>query len=123
MSDRKPEPEDREACLAAIARLRDRIDQLDEELVRLLNARAGCAVEIGELKKRLGLRVYQPDRERQVLAHVNAVCEGPLPGEAVTRVFERIIDEARRLERLGSAHDEDKPEVAPVRRKRKKSPR
>lgn len=101
----EPAP-DRDACLAAMTRLRERIDRLDEELVRLLNERAVCAVEIGQLKQALGLNVYQPAREQQVLAHVEAVCEGPLPGDAVIRVFERIIDEARRLERVGSAHDQ-----------------
>lgn len=96
-------PPSREERFAAIDELRIRIDDLDEELVRLLNERAMCAVEIGHQKRALGLDVYQPGREEQVLAHVHRVCRGPLPGEAVTRVFERIIDEARRLERLGSA--------------------
>ena len=79
--------------------LRRRIDGLDEELVALLSARAECALAIGRLKHALGLAVYQPDREQQVLAHVRGVNKGPLDGQAMTRLFERIIDEARRLER------------------------
>jgi len=51
------------------------------------------------LKEALGLEVYQPDRERQVLEHVRQVNGGPLDGDAIARLFERIIDEARRLER------------------------
>lgn len=82
-----------------IEQLRDEIDALDERLVALLNARAACALEIGRLKDELGLQVYQPDRERTVLAHVRQVNAGPLDNEAITRLFERIIDEARRLER------------------------
>jgi chorismate mutase len=89
----------REAA-ASVDALRREIDALDERLVALLNARAGCALAIGELKEALGLDVYQPDRERQVLEHVRRVNEGPLDGDAVARLFERIIDEARRLERL-----------------------
>jgi chorismate mutase len=88
----------REAA-ASIEALRREIDALDERLVGLLNARAGCALAIGRLKEALGLEVYQPDRERQVIEHVRQVNEGPLDGEAVARLFERIIDEARRLER------------------------
>ena len=85
--------------------LRQRIDEIDERLVELLNARAGCALEIGRLKEELGLAIYQPDRERQVLAHVRQVNPGPLDDEAIARLFERIIDEARRLERIAkSAH-------------------
>ena len=53
-----------------IDELRQRIDQLDERLVELLSERAHCALEIGKLKQTLGLEVYQPDREKQVLHHV-----------------------------------------------------
>jgi chorismate mutase-like protein len=82
--------------------LRRRIDQLDERIVELLNERASCALAIGEIKQQLGLEIYQPDREAQVLSHVRdhgAATGGPLGSEALTRLFERIIDEARRLER------------------------
>lgn len=83
--------------------LRRRIDDLDEQIVALLNARADCALRIGHIKDALGLAIYQPDRERDVLAHVRRVNEGPLDDEAVARLFERIIDEARRLERIAKA--------------------
>jgi chorismate mutase len=80
--------------------LRNDIDRVDEVLVRLLNERARCVCEIGRLKKEVGMEVYQPDREKQVLQHVRAIAsEGPLGPDAVARLFERIIDEARRLER------------------------
>jgi len=80
--------------------LRRDIDRVDEVLVRLLNERARCVCEVGRLKKEQGLEVYQPDREKEVLAHVRSIAsEGPLGAEAIARLFERIIDEARRLER------------------------
>lgn len=80
--------------------LRNDIDRVDEVLVRLLNERARVACEIGQLKKALGVDVYQPEREKQVLAHVRGIAaEGPLGPDAIARLFERIIDEARRLER------------------------
>jgi chorismate mutase len=79
--------------------LRARIDELDEHIVELLNRRASCALEIGRIKHELGIELYQPGRERQVHAHVRAVNQGPLSDDAVQRLFERIIDEARRLER------------------------
>jgi chorismate mutase len=83
-----------------IAPLRRRIDELDEQLVRLLNERASCALEIGRVKEERGLAIYQPERERDVLDHVTRVGTGPLDASALRRLFERIIDEARRLERL-----------------------
>ena len=80
--------------------LRKDIDRIDEVLVRLLNERARVACEVGRLKKVEGIDVYQPDREKMVLEHVRGVAvEGPLGPDAIGRLFERIIDEARRLER------------------------
>lgn len=79
---------------------RGQIDRLDAEIVRLLNARATCANEIGWLKGQVGMEIYDPAREEAVLQHVRQANSGPLDGDAVTRVFERIIDESRRMERL-----------------------
>ena len=87
--------------------LRKDIDRVDEVIVRLLNERARVACEIGRIKKELGIEVYQPEREKQVLAHVRGIAaEGPLGADAIARLFERIIDEARRLERR-LIHGED----------------
>jgi chorismate mutase len=80
--------------------LRQRIDWIDEQLVRLLNARAECARQVGHFKKISGMSIYQPAREQEVLENVQRLNTGPLDDGAVKRLFERIIDEARRLERL-----------------------
>jgi chorismate mutase len=88
--------------------LRQRIDAIDQQLVALLNERAGCALEIGRQKELSGQPIYQPTREAEVLANVRAGNRGPLDHAAMTRLFERIIDEARRLERLAAAHPEPK---------------
>ena len=98
--ERTVNPEATEA-LARIDDLRRRIDDLDELLVRMLSARAACALEIGREKKQLGLEIYQPAREADVLAHVQQINPGPLDDSSIKRLFERIIDEARRLERAG----------------------
>ena len=92
--------------------LRDDIDRVDEVLVRLLNERARCVCEIGQLKKQFAIEIYQPDREKDVLKHVRQVAgEGPLGVDAIGRLFERIIDEARRLERR-VVHGETTAEVS-----------
>ena len=78
--------------------LRDAIDRLDEQLVKLLNSRAANALSLGELKKQAGMDTYQPEREITVLKHARSVNDGPLENSAITRLFERIIDENRRLE-------------------------
>jgi len=88
-----------------IEELRGRIDVIDDQLVRLLNVRVACAVEVGRLKHEAGLPIYQPERESQVLAKVRKSAtelSGPLTAEAVVRIFERVINEARRAERVAS---------------------
>jgi chorismate mutase len=87
---------------AEIEAWRSRIDTIDEQLMGLLNSRSACAVEIGRLKRRLGLPVYSPEREAWILERVMRDNPGPLEPTAVRRVFERIIDESRRLERLAA---------------------
>jgi chorismate mutase len=96
--------------LTSIEELRSRIDVIDEQLVRLLNVRVACAVEVGKLKHEAGLPIYQPEREAQVLSGVRQAASevaGPLTAEAVVRIFERIIDEARRAERAASRTGEE----------------
>ena len=97
--DRKSASPELEAVEREITKIRNRMDELDARLVGLLNERASCAREIGRLKDTVGLKVYQPQREREVLDHVRSENAGPLDADAITRLFERIIDEARRLER------------------------
>ena len=82
-----------------LTRLRDAIDRVDEVIVKLLNQRAKYACEIGEIKSILDLPIYAPEREKQVLAHAEEINAGPLDPSAVRRLFERIIDESRRVER------------------------
>jgi len=85
-----------------LAEWRRRIDAIDEQLMRLLNSRSACAVEIGRIKREAGLPVYAPEREAWILDRVMRENPGPLDPLAVRRVFERIIDESRRLERVAS---------------------
>jgi chorismate mutase len=89
---------------------RQRIDEIDSQLMRLLNSRSACAVEIGRIKRQGGLPVYSPEREARILERVVRESPGPLEPTAVRRVFERIIDESRRLERVGG--QEQDPGVA-----------
>ncbi len=78
---------------------RKRIDQIDQQLVRLLNERSSCAVEIGQIKKKMSLPAWSPEREVEILRNVVKANLGPLDNAAIRRLFERIIDEARSLER------------------------
>lgn len=85
---------------------RQRIDNIDLQLVKLFNERTQCAIEIGHIKKRIGLEIYSPSREAQVIANVTNANTGPLDAEAIRRLFERVIDEARRIERIHASKEE-----------------
>jgi len=85
-----------------LSRLREAIDHVDEVLVQLLNQRAKYAIEIGQIKGVIKLPVYSPEREKQVLENVEQWSEGPLDPSSMRRLFERIIDESRRVEREAS---------------------
>ena len=87
---------------------RRRIDQIDSQIIGLLNSRSACAVEIGRLKHAAGLPIYSPEREKSILERVMRENPGPLDPTAVKRVFERIIDEGRRLERVAAEAPEKK---------------
>lgn len=83
---------------------RRKIDEIDRKLVELLNERSRCALEIGRLKRAAALPLYQPEREREILESVERANQGPLPDTAIRRLFERILDEARSVERA-AMHD------------------
>jgi chorismate mutase len=78
---------------------RNRIDEIDQQLLQLLNERSRCAVEIGHIKKKMNLPAWHPQRELEILRNVVKSNRGPLDDAAIRRLFERIIDEARSLER------------------------
>ena len=78
---------------------RKKIDELDCKLVALISERARAAVEIGRLKRDTSLPIYEPDRERIVFENVQAANPGPLPGKDLVRIYERIIDVMRNIQK------------------------
>lgn len=83
-----------------IKEIRQRIDLLDDVLLRILNERARLALEIGHHKKLLNLPVYDPGREKMIFERMKSDNPGPLDNGAIVRLFERVVDESRRLERI-----------------------
>jgi chorismate mutase len=83
-----------------IDELRTEIDRLDSELLRIFNQRADFALKIGRIKKSRDLPIYDPAREKLIFQRMKAENPGPLDDEAIVRLFERVIDESRRLERI-----------------------
>lgn len=75
--------------------LRDRIDGIDEEVLRLLNERARLAQEIGHIKNG---PIYRAEREAQVIRRLQAANEGPLPAESISVLYKEIMSACRALE-------------------------
>lgn len=88
-----------------IDNLREQIDNLDSELLRIFNERANLALKIGEIKKGLALPVYDPSREKKIFKRMQEENPGPLDDQAIVRLFERVIDESRRLERIMTSRE------------------
>ncbi|MCC7157310.1 MAG: chorismate mutase [Bryobacterales bacterium] len=88
-----------EEAQAQLACHRAEIDRLDLEILELLNARARVVEHIGAIKQEMTMPVYEPKREEAVFDNVIQRNRGPLPAESVRRLFERIIDEMRTLQR------------------------
>lgn len=80
--------------------LRKAIDEVDGRLLELIAERVRLVLQVGEYKRERGIAVYDPERERQLLERLTSRAPAPLQGATVRRVFERLIDESRRLEQL-----------------------
>ena len=82
-----------------IADWRKKIDEIDQQLVSLMNQRAQAAHEIGKLKRLAGMPIYEPDRERAVFENAKQANKGPLPDRDLQRIYERIMDIMRAIQR------------------------
>ncbi len=82
-----------------IADWRSQIDEVDRQLVKLINQRAECALQIGRLKRNSDLPVYEPDRERIIFDNIARNNAGPLSTMQLRQVFERLVDVMRQIQR------------------------
>jgi chorismate mutase len=90
----------REEANRLLAESRTHIDEIDLALVELLNRRTQAVEAIGSAKEAAGLPVYEPKREDDVYKNVLTHNTGPLSPEALRRIFERIMDEMRSLQKM-----------------------
>jgi len=78
---------------------RIQIDDIDRRLVKLMNDRTRCVIEIARIKKQEKMKVVDLERERNVFHNVEKENQGPLDAGSLTRIFGRIIEECRRIEK------------------------
>jgi chorismate mutase len=94
-----------EEARRVLAEHRLKIDAVDVKLVELLNERTRTVEQIGRVKESAGLPVYEPKREEDVFRNVVEHNHGPMTSEALKRIFERIIDEMRTLQKMRAKGD------------------
>jgi chorismate mutase-like protein len=82
-----------------LAECRRQIDEVDRKILALLNERTRIVEEIGRIKQTFSLPIYEPKREDEVFRNVTSQNHGPLSADALKRIFERIIDEMRSIQR------------------------
>ncbi|SHK52427.1 prephenate dehydratase [Thermocrinis minervae] len=91
--------------MESIKDLRAQIDKIDEEILRLLNERARIAKIIGEAKRKEGVHLHSPEREREVLERVirlnKELYSEQIPSKAVAHIFREIMSMCLSLERNG----------------------
>ena len=97
-----------EEARAELEKCRVLIDDVDRRIVALLNERTRVVENIGRVKRQTQMPIYEPKREDQVFANISASNRGPLTEEAVRRIFERIIDEMRMIQRVWMKSDGEK---------------
>jgi chorismate mutase-like protein len=95
---------------ARLDEFRYSIDDIDRRIVELINERTRVVEEIGRVKREAQLPVYEPKREEQVFANITSANQGPIPSDSVRRIFERIIDEMRTLQRRKMAPPPENPQ-------------
>ena len=86
----KPAPE--------LEALRRSIDELDGRILQLVAERVKVVLAVGQFKRDNNIAVYDPDRERNMLDRLCGSAPEPLDADTVRRIFERLIDESRRIE-------------------------
>ena len=94
-------------ALQVLAGCRERIDEIDRRLVELLNERTAIVEQIGRAKREAELPIYEPKRETEVFDNITSNNGGPLTEDGLKRIFERIIDEMRRVQKDRMAEKKD----------------
>lgn len=82
---------------ARIGEIRARIDTIDCQLVKLLNERAQCSLDIRALKPEAKWGLYDPKREEEIFANVGACNEGPLYADNLREIYEAILHVAKEM--------------------------
>lgn len=89
--------------------LRERLDTLDAHIVDLLSERAKVIIQVADYKRQHNLPIYVPEREAALIQRLRTINPGPLPAEAVERIYHRVLEEMRNFEGASLQHAHNTP--------------
>jgi chorismate mutase/prephenate dehydratase len=79
---------------------RRKIDEIDTAMLHLLNLRAELAIEVARMKAQEGIALRTPAREREIVARMKQLNPGPFDGQAVAKIYQLILAESNRNQKL-----------------------
>src|SRR4029077_18824029 len=85
--------------MASLKKLREKIDKVDESLLKLLNERGRLVESVGRVKQKYSQAVFVPSREQNLLQRLKRINRGPLSNQAVQDVFYEIVHACRSLQK------------------------
>lgn len=92
----KLKPEEKDELLS---KLRKEVDSLDAEIIEVLVKRINLSVEIGKIKRSMDLKAYDAPREKEIKYNIDKLSENTDVKKSLKRIYERIIDESRAIQR------------------------
>ena len=93
-----------ETDIMGLDELRERLDILDEQMMSLLSERAKVVMQVADFKRHHSLPVYIPEREASLIERLRMMNPGPLPGDAIERIYRTIVEEMRKFESASLTH-------------------
>lgn len=84
--------------MGELERLRKEIDEIDNEILRLLNKRAGTVIDIAHIKRNEKAKFYSPEREREILERLTSLNKGPFPNDTLRVIYREILSSSLSLE-------------------------
>jgi chorismate mutase/prephenate dehydratase len=84
--------------------LREQLDIIDEQILSLLSERAEVIMKVANFKRHHDIPVYIPEREASIIERLRTINPGPLPGDAIERIYRAVVEEMRKFENEGLEH-------------------
>lgn len=84
--------------MAELQELREQLDDIDEQLVKLYEQRMEICSQVGEYKIEQGRKVFDRERESQKLTQVTRDINDPFYAKGVTELFQQLMSQSRKLQ-------------------------